>query len=214
MSLEQLGLGVNTTTGYSGVSEELLSPAAAPVGSLGLLADGECALSKAAAAVKPAGQPISISTGCIGTGSGYSSNSSTCETFTPEGLGSRLGLILIFFINSQVETIQTGRGPTACGLNLTSARLLPMGSHPRVADKRSTYDLFGPVSKLWSANYDRERLLPFSSETNVKTCYIMFWDGKSIAASISGSLSLILGQMNIEYKKDIQGSYEIEESTK
>ncbi|KAF5839533.1 autophagy protein [Dunaliella salina] len=43
----------------------------------------------------------------------------------------------------------------ACGLNLTSARLLPMGSHPRVADKRSTYDLFGPVSKLWSANYDR-----------------------------------------------------------
>ena len=31
-----------------------------------------------------------------------------------------------------------------------------MGSHPRVvADKRATYDLFGPVNKLWSANYDR-----------------------------------------------------------
>jgi beclin 1 len=30
-----------------------------------------------------------------------------------------------------------------------------MGSHPRVADKRSTYDLFGPVNKLWSSNYDR-----------------------------------------------------------
>jgi len=43
----------------------------------------------------------------------------------------------------------------ACGLALTSARLLPMGSHPRVADKRSTYDLFGPVSKLWSTSYDR-----------------------------------------------------------
>ncbi len=43
----------------------------------------------------------------------------------------------------------------ACGLSFSAARLLPMGSHPRVADKRSTYDLFGPVSKLWSANYDR-----------------------------------------------------------
>lgn len=29
-----------------------------------------------------------------------------------------------------------------------------MGSHPRVADKKSTYDLFGPP-KLWSGNYDK-----------------------------------------------------------
>lgn len=43
----------------------------------------------------------------------------------------------------------------ACGLVFQSARLLPMGSHPRVADKRTTYDLFGPVSKIWSSNYDR-----------------------------------------------------------
>lgn len=43
----------------------------------------------------------------------------------------------------------------ACGVTFKSVRLLPMGSHPRVADKRATYDLFGPVSKLWSANYDR-----------------------------------------------------------
>jgi len=43
----------------------------------------------------------------------------------------------------------------SCGISFASARLLPMGSHPRVADRRSTYDLFGPVSKLWSANYDR-----------------------------------------------------------
>ncbi|EFJ46852.1 autophagy protein, partial [Volvox carteri f. nagariensis] len=40
-------------------------------------------------------------------------------------------------------------------LMMIQHRLLPMGSHPRVADKRATYDLFGPVSKLWSANYDR-----------------------------------------------------------
>eukprot|EP00877_Chromochloris_zofingiensis_P002894 jgi/Chrzof1/12605/Cz07g00210.t1 len=43
----------------------------------------------------------------------------------------------------------------SCKLNFSAYRLLPMGSHPRVADKRSTYDLFGPVNKLWSANYDK-----------------------------------------------------------
>eukprot|EP00798_Chlamydomonas_sp_ICE-L_P021839 gene21837-28869_t len=44
----------------------------------------------------------------------------------------------------------------ACKLHFASCRLLPMGSHPRVVvDKRTTYDLFGPVNKLWSANYDR-----------------------------------------------------------
>ncbi|KXZ41423.1 hypothetical protein GPECTOR_475g404 [Gonium pectorale] len=42
-----------------------------------------------------------------------------------------------------------------CKLQFTAHRLIPMGSHPRVADKRAAYDLFGPVSKLWSANYDR-----------------------------------------------------------
>ena len=34
-------------------------------------------------------------------------------------------------------------------------RLLPMGSYPRVADARGTYDLFGPVSKFLCASYDR-----------------------------------------------------------
>mmetsp|Transcript_25772 Transcript_25772/g.66360 ORF Transcript_25772/g.66360 Transcript_25772/m.66360 type:complete len:455 (+) Transcript_25772:147-1511(+) len=41
-----------------------------------------------------------------------------------------------------------------CRLNFSQYRLLPMGSHPRVADKKSTYDLFGPP-KLWSGNYDK-----------------------------------------------------------
>ncbi len=40
-------------------------------------------------------------------------------------------------------------------LQFSGYRLQPMGSHPRIADKRATYDLFGPVNKLWSANYDR-----------------------------------------------------------
>ena len=30
-----------------------------------------------------------------------------------------------------------------------------MGSHPRVSDKQNTYDLFGPVNKLWSGKYDK-----------------------------------------------------------
>mmetsp|Transcript_24764 Transcript_24764/g.58940 ORF Transcript_24764/g.58940 Transcript_24764/m.58940 type:complete len:422 (+) Transcript_24764:368-1633(+) len=43
---------------------------------------------------------------------------------------------------------------TNCGLQFSSHRLLPMGSHPRITDGRSTYDLFGPP-KLWSGNYDK-----------------------------------------------------------
>jgi beclin 1 len=34
-------------------------------------------------------------------------------------------------------------------------RLLPLGSRARVADGRGTHDLFGPVSRLWTAPYDR-----------------------------------------------------------
>ncbi|WIA42915.1 hypothetical protein OEZ86_008829 [Tetradesmus obliquus] len=44
---------------------------------------------------------------------------------------------------------------TQCKLNFSAYRLLPMGSHPRVADKRGTYDLFGPVAKLWGGSYDK-----------------------------------------------------------
>lgn len=35
----------------------------------------------------------------------------------------------------------------SCGIILTSGQLIPMGSHPRVKDKKGVvYDLFGPVS--------------------------------------------------------------------
>jgi hypothetical protein len=44
--------------------------------------------------------------------------------------------------------------PLPCCLS-AAYRLLPMGSHPRVADKRGTYDLFGPVNKLWGGGYDK-----------------------------------------------------------
>lgn len=43
----------------------------------------------------------------------------------------------------------------ACNVSLSPYKLMPMGSHPRVADKHSTYDLFGPVNKLWSHKYDK-----------------------------------------------------------
>ncbi|KAF8057645.1 FUM1 [Scenedesmus sp. PABB004] len=42
-----------------------------------------------------------------------------------------------------------------CKLNFSAYRLLPMGSCPRVADKRGTYDLYGPVHKLWGSSYDK-----------------------------------------------------------
>mmetsp|Transcript_8755 Transcript_8755/g.16594 ORF Transcript_8755/g.16594 Transcript_8755/m.16594 type:complete len:507 (-) Transcript_8755:318-1838(-) len=40
-------------------------------------------------------------------------------------------------------------------LQFSRYRLLPMGSHSRIADKQGVLDLFGPVSKLWSGAYDR-----------------------------------------------------------
>jgi beclin 1 len=43
----------------------------------------------------------------------------------------------------------------ACGLTFSSYRLLPMGSRPRVADRRGAHDLFGPVGRLWAQGYDR-----------------------------------------------------------
>lgn len=42
----------------------------------------------------------------------------------------------------------------ACKLSFTY-RLIPLGSYPRVADRKNTYDLFGPVSKLYCTSYDR-----------------------------------------------------------
>lgn len=70
--------------------------------------------------------------------------------------------------------------PQSCGVVFSCARLLPMGSHPRVADKRSTYDLFGPVSKLWSSNYDRAMI-----------CFLAclkvgWWGGLWVCASVYG----------------------------
>lgn len=44
------------------------------------------------------------------------------------------------------------------GAQLSAARLLPMGSYPRVADARGTHELYGPVSKLLCPSYDKAQV--------------------------------------------------------
>ncbi|KAG0570802.1 hypothetical protein KC19_6G188400 [Ceratodon purpureus] len=41
-----------------------------------------------------------------------------------------------------------------CRLNF-SYRIIPMGSYPKVADNKNTYELFGPVNLFWSSRYDK-----------------------------------------------------------
>lgn len=40
-----------------------------------------------------------------------------------------------------------------------SYRILPMGSYPRIADNKNTYELFGPVNLFWSTRYDKAMTL-------------------------------------------------------
>lgn len=43
----------------------------------------------------------------------------------------------------------------ACRLNFSEYRLMPMGSYPRISDRRVTLDLFGPVNRLYCTSYDK-----------------------------------------------------------
>ncbi len=47
----------------------------------------------------------------------------------------------------------------ACKLNFSAGRLVPMGSYPRVLDKKGSHDLYGPVNKLYCTAYDRAMTL-------------------------------------------------------
>ena len=47
----------------------------------------------------------------------------------------------------------------ACKLNFAAGRLAPLGSYPRVRDKKGAHDLFGPVNKLYCTAYDRAAIL-------------------------------------------------------
>eukprot|EP00898_Chlorokybus_atmophyticus_P000504 jgi/Chlat1/1454/Chrsp12S08682 len=46
-----------------------------------------------------------------------------------------------------------------CKLNFSSYRILPLGSFPRIADSRHTYELFGPVNVFWRNRYDKAMVL-------------------------------------------------------
>jgi hypothetical protein len=43
----------------------------------------------------------------------------------------------------------------ACKFNFSSYRILPLGNHPRIADNKNIYELYGPVNSFWSAKYDK-----------------------------------------------------------
>lgn len=47
----------------------------------------------------------------------------------------------------------------ACKLTFSSYRLQPMGSYPRLVDKKGSHELFGPVNKLYCSSYDRAMVL-------------------------------------------------------
>jgi len=40
-------------------------------------------------------------------------------------------------------------------LTFSSFRIIPMGSHPRIADSKNVYELYGPVNPFWSSRYDK-----------------------------------------------------------
>eukprot|EP00899_Mesostigma_viride_P019046 jgi/Mesvir1/27142/Mv20811-RA.1 len=72
-------------------------------------------------------------------------------------------------INVEWEELNTAWGQAcqllhtmahACNLTFQSARLIPLGSFPRVADpKKNIYDLYGPVHILWRSRYDKAMVL-------------------------------------------------------
>ncbi len=47
-----------------------------------------------------------------------------------------------------------------------------MGSYPQIADKRGTHDLYGPVSRMMCASYDRAMVM-FLTCVKVKTHAIL-----------------------------------------
>lgn len=57
----------------------------------------------------------------------------------------------------------------ACDVQFAQYRLLPMGSYPRVADGRGTYDLYGPVNKFVCISFDKAQV-GFLACLKVRAC--------------------------------------------
>lgn len=73
-----------------------------------------------------------------------------------------------------------------------------------MADKRNTYDLFGPVNKLWSANYDRAMmcfmgcLQEFGAYAKVSSVF-----GRIILKGLEMVLKICRNCENVKYCKEI-----------
>ena len=62
-----------------------------------------------------------------------------------------------------------------------------MGSYPQIADKRGTHDLYGPVSRMMCAGYDRAAVmfltcvkvphLPLSAPACTSLLHAVWWSG-------------------------------------
>ena len=60
----------------------------------------------------------------------------------------------------------------ACGVTFSQYRLLPMGSYPRVADAKGTYDLYGPVSMM-NTGYSRAMVCVLACiKVNQQPCHV------------------------------------------
>jgi hypothetical protein len=61
----------------------------------------------------------------------------------------------------------------ACKLVFSSCQLQPMGSYPRVCDKKGSHDLFGPASKLYCVDFDRAVCLYLAClKVSLVLCYL------------------------------------------
>ena len=54
-------------------------------------------------------------------------------------------------------------------MSFSCARLLPMGSHARIADSKGTHQLYGPVNRFVCTGYDRA-MVAFLACLKVRAC--------------------------------------------
>ena len=72
-------------------------------------------------------------------------------------------------------------------MTFSQYRLLPMGSHPRIADSKGSHDLFGPVNRFLCINYDRAVVCFLA-------CLKVSWRRHCIAVTQSGMNSVVVAQ--------------------
>lgn len=78
-------------------------------------------------------------------------------------------------------------GVQACNVSFAQHRLLPMGSYPRIADRKGTYDLYGPVNRLMCASYDRAMVCFLAC---LKVCPLAHHAAVPFSTTVCGSVGL------------------------